>query len=155
MNDIQPITNALSLAKTPAQSKAVEAMASAAKAYAKEQNDYEMLVQAMHLWVMARRKTTELIMPSIQHGGNFQGHGVVTLNDFGLTKMQWNRRCKELEISEADIETYFDDCIAKAWEPSLFGLHLWKERGGSVNSQMEKHETCTCPTCGQEHRKAK
>ena len=96
-------------AKTPEQSKEVEAFASAAKAWAKEQGNYEMLVNSMHLWIMARRKTTELIKPNIQQGGsgsNQYGSKVdndVKLVDFGFSYKQWNRRCKELEISEDEI----------------------------------------------------
>ncbi len=153
---ISKAQQALNEAKTPAQSKAVEAMASAARAWAKEQSNYEMLIAAAHVWIMARRKTTELIQPNINHGGNFQGNNVVTLNDYGFTKMQWNRRVRELAISEEDITAYFDDCIAKAWEPTLFGLHLWKDRispSDPTGDDDPEPERCTCPTCGQMHRR--
>ncbi len=109
---------ALANASTPKETKQVEGMAQAAKAWAKEQNDYEMFVAAAHIYIMARRKTTELILPEITHGGNH----IVTLNDYGFTKMQWHRRIKELEFTTTEIDSYFDECIAKKWELSLFGL---------------------------------
>lgn len=127
MNNITPVTQAQQAymqIKTPAQSKAVESMAAAAKAWAKEQNDYEMFVAAAHVYIMARRKTTELIRPDIKHGGDWQGNNIVTLDDYGFTKMQWHRRVKELELPQEKIDEYFDECIAKRWEPTLFGL--WK-----------------------------
>ena len=82
----------LQQATRPEQTMPIEAVAAAAKAWAKEQGDYAMLVNAMHLWIMARRKTTELIKPDVTHGGNNQGNKDVTLMDYGFTKMQWHRR---------------------------------------------------------------
>ena len=151
-----PNQNMLDKATKPEQSKAVEAVASAAKAWAKEQGDYEMLVNAMHLWIMARRKTTELIKPSIKQGPTKRhNNDVISLADYGFTAMQWHRRCKELEVSEDEIAAYFDDCIAKAWEPTLFGLHLWKDNGGvaHVSHNSGENEWYTpaeyCPACGR------
>jgi uncharacterized C2H2 Zn-finger protein len=143
----------LATATNPQQTKAVEAVAKAAQAWAKEQNDYETYIAATHLYIMSRRRTTELIQPYIQHGGNFQGNQAVTLNDFGFTKMQWNRRVKELNLSQNEIEGYFDECIAKKWEPSLFGL--WKYGNEQPSDEVTREQFCTCPTCGQSHRSAK
>lgn len=56
---IQPIgriRKALVEAKTPEESKAVEAMAAAAQAWAKEQKDYELLVASTHAYICARRQ---------------------------------------------------------------------------------------------------
>jgi len=64
--------------------------------------------------------------------------------------MQWYRRTKELELSQADIDEYFDECIAKRWEPSLFGLWKYKEPSGNDNPEPER---CKCPNCGNEHRR--
>jgi len=129
--DITPVSQAqqaLLNATTPRQSKAVESMASAAKAWAKEQNDYEMFVAAAHIYIMARRKTTELMQPDILHGStDGYGNRDVTLADYGFTKMQWHRRVKELSIPPSEIDEYFDQCIAMRWEPTLFGLWKWKE----------------------------
>jgi len=52
---------------------------------------------------MARRKTTKLIEPYITHGDHGlqsdRGNNVVTLANFGFTKMQWSRRTQELSGS--------------------------------------------------------
>lgn len=122
------IGRALLSADTPKKSKAVETMAATAKAYAKEQGDYKNYVDASYIYILARRNTTELIVPEIQHGGNgtnqymSKGNNNVTLADFGFTKMQWNRRTNELKIALDEIDAYFDECIAKGWEPSVYGL---------------------------------
>src|SRR3990167_10841768 len=84
---------ALIAAKTPKESKDVEALAAAAKAWAKEQGYYEGVVDASRIHILARRNTTELIMPIIEHGGDHksndwnQGNNSVTLIDYGFTKM--------------------------------------------------------------------
>jgi len=130
-NAITPLTKiqqALARATTPEQSRDVEAMAAAAKAWAKEQGDYELVVEAERIYILARRKTTELIQPNITHGGDHtsdgweQGNIDVTLLDYGFTKMQWERRKKELEVEPDDINSYLDDCIEKQIEPTVFGL---------------------------------
>jgi hypothetical protein len=36
--------------------------------------------------------------------------------------MQWNRRVQELQVKADEVDAYFDECIAKKWEPSLFGM---------------------------------
>jgi len=84
---------------------------------------------------MARRKTTQLVDPYIEHGDHGKnqyerGDNVVTsqLADFGFTKKQWNRRTQELKVTEDEITAYFDECIALGWHPSLFGL--WKFKNG-------------------------
>ncbi len=131
---------ALLAATTPQETKSVEIVAAAAKAWAHEQSDYETFVKAAHLYIMARRKTTELIAPHISVGR--KGNNAVTiLEDYGFTKMQWHRRVKELEIEPTAIDEYFDDCIARHWEPSLFGL---LKHGNSSASREPKK----CPNCG-------
>jgi ParB family chromosome partitioning protein len=132
MKSLTPITKAaqaLADAKTPDQSKKVEAMAAAARAWAKEQNDYELVVEAGTIYIKARRKTTNLIEPTIIHGGDHksenwdQGNDAVTLiADYGFTKMQWSRRKEELKVTDEDIDDYIDDCIEKHIEPTVFGL---------------------------------
>src|SRR5688500_11908475 len=117
ITDIVPVSKIgqmLVTATKPAETKAIESMAQAAKAYAKEQGDYEGVVRAVRVYMLARMKTTELIQPYVQRGGNFQGDNVVTLKDFSLTKKQWNRRTKELKVKDR-IDEYFDECIANGW----------------------------------------
>jgi hypothetical protein len=140
----------LEIVSDPRESRGIEIASKAAQAWAKEQNDYETYIAATHLYIMSRRKTTELIQPHIQHGGNFQGNGVVTLSDYGFTKMQWNRRVKDLALSQDEIDEYFDECIAKKWEPSLFGLWKYNEPPAETNQV-----NCVCPKCGREHKSAK
>ena len=111
----------------------VEAMAAAAYAWAKERRDYDALVLAEHVYIMARRKTTELIEPYIARGGSgsnqheSKGNEYMTLADYGFTKMQWYRRVRELEVPPERVDEYFDECIAKGWEPSLFGMLKYKQ----------------------------
>jgi hypothetical protein len=141
MNDLQSVNataQRLATITDPKETKQIEAAAIAARAWAKEQQDYETFIAATHLYIMSRRRTTELIQPFIQHGGNFQGHGLVTLNDYGFTKQQWNVRCKELKLSQSEIDGYFDECIAKQWNPSLYGLMRY-------TAEDESHPVCTCP----------
>lgn len=127
--EISQAEQALQRAATPEQSKAVESMAAAAKAWAKEQGDFEMVVAAARIYILARRKTTELSMPfAPEHGGDrrstqFQVDNDVDLKlEFGFTQKQWERRVKELEITEDDIDNYFDECIEMHVEPTAFGL---------------------------------
>lgn len=131
---------ALQFATTPRQTKRVEAMSAAAMAWAKEQDYYDLFVRASKVYILSRRKTTELVRPSIQHGGNFQGDGVVTLSDFGFTRKQWSRRCAELEIPDEKINKYFDECIAWRWEPTPFGLARFVDapsEGGYGKTELE------------------
>jgi N6-adenosine-specific RNA methylase IME4 len=133
MGEITPtseIERRLASAKTPQETYKIEAEAAAAKAWAKEQNDYETLVKAALVYILAKRKTTELIEPEINQGGDkganqyaqWQGNNVVTLADYGFTKMQWARRRKLLDASLDDINTYIDECIEMSIEPTTTGL---------------------------------
>lgn len=131
VKDIVPVSRMHQKLKTetsPVETKHIEEEAAAEKAYAKERGDYEGFVRAAYVYVMARRRTTELVQPEILHGSvDGYGNHIVTLADFGFTKMQWNRRVKELEIPLETINAYFDECIALGWHPSLFGLWKFKE----------------------------
>lgn len=121
---ISGIEQRLAIATRPQETREIETLATAAKAWAKEQGDYEMLVQAVRVYILARRKTTELIQPGIRQGQyGREGNDTVTfLSDYGFTKQQWNRRTKELGVSIDEIDAYFDECIASLWEPTLYGL---------------------------------
>ncbi len=127
-----PLLGRLAKCETPKESKEVEVLASAARAWAKEKDDYEGFVQAEYVYVLARRKTTELIAPYVKRGGDgsnqyeSKGNTDVTLADLNFTKMQWNRRVKELEIPLTEVDSYFDDCLSKRWHPSLAGLLSFK-----------------------------
>lgn len=147
-----PALNAIAKAKTPAESKKYESVSAAAIAWAKEERNYEGLVKATLAYIMARRKTTELLKPFIQHGGNRQGNIAVTLpptlmEKTGFTKMQWHRRVRELEVDVEDIEGYFDECTSNGWNPSLAGL-LKYAAGGDKPKPTVSHDPVTCPNCG-------
>jgi phage N-6-adenine-methyltransferase len=148
--EITPITKAelaLQNANTPKESHEVEALAAAAKAWAKEQNDYEGVVEASRIYILARRKTTELVEPNIYHGPHRwddRSNDAVTstLIDYGFTRMQWQRRKKELEISLDEIDDYIDDCIEKQVEPTKAGL-LRYVLGPHVSFNSEENEWYT------------
>jgi len=102
----------LAVASTPQETKELTAISRAAIAYYKERDDYEGMVKATEAYYLSRRKTTELIL----------GNGDVTYADFKITKMQWHRRMKELKIELEQATAYFDECIAKGWNPSIAGV---------------------------------
>ena len=125
---ISPIAKAeraLAEARTPAESKVVESLAAAAKAWAREQKDFGGVIAAARIYILARRKTTELILPGIKHGGHNKkqpDNDVRLLEDYGLTDKQWSRRTKELDVTTDDLEAYIDDCVQLGVEPTVFGL---------------------------------
>ena len=142
----------LSKVTKPKQSRKIESTAAAAQAWAKENDDYDGYLRATELYIRARRRTTELVKPYIQHGGNRKGQGnldVTLLADFGLTKMQWFRRVKELEIPEELIEEYFFQCREKYWNPSLASFIAFSKHGGSLPPSKSKDtHILLCPNCG-------
>lgn len=113
----------LALAKSPEESKEVEALAAAAIAWAKEQENYELIVDAWRAYVLARSKTTELILPDIKQGRpeNKPDNDVKFLSDYGFTYKQWERRRRELRAKEV-IDDYLDDCLTNFNEPTIHGL---------------------------------
>src|SRR5258706_16358218 len=150
MNTIVPISvieRRLAKAGTPQETKNIEEVSAATRAYAREQGDYELMVKATRIYLLARRKTTELILPDIKRGG---GNERVTLEDWGFTKMQWYRRMKELEIEQEKVNIYFDNCIAKGWNPSIAGIIKYAEGKQELDPQIEY---CICPHCRNEHRR--
>jgi phage N-6-adenine-methyltransferase len=127
MSAVSPVSRArqaLEQAVTPAQSKEVEAMAQAAKAWAKERGDYEMVVEAAEVYILARRKTTELIVPQIRQGqyGRENHPEVIFLSDFNLTVRQWERRRAELAVPVEMVPAYISDCIENSATPTPTGL---------------------------------
>lgn len=101
---------------TREQSEHVEGISAAAIAYATETQNYEMVVNAWRVYVLARRRTTELCLQE------WEGNTDVTLTDIGFTKMQWHRRMQEWKLEMDKVNQYFDDCVAKGWNPSIAGL---------------------------------
>lgn len=127
------ILTAIQRAQTPEESHKLESVAQAARAYYKEQQDYESMTKAVEAYYLARRKTTELILPFIKPGRPNNGDGDVTiLADFGITKKQWSRRCHEYEINQEKANEYFDECISKGWNPSIAGVVKYSD--GKHNS---------------------
>ncbi len=143
ITQLSMVQQALAQASTPAESKKVEAMAAAAKAWAKEQGDYELEVEACETYIKARRKTTGLIEPNIIHGdhGLQNNRGIKddtsVLADFNLTKLQWQRRKKELEITDDELSEYIINCIEKQAEPTTFGLLHYCEKIHVSNNSGE------------------
>lgn len=117
--------DSLSVIQTQAEGRQVEAVSRAAIAYYREQRDYESVVKAWRLYVEARRRTTELCMQE------WQGHMDVTLSEMGFTKMQWHRRVKEYKLPVEQVDAYFDECIAKGWQPSIAGMLKVSGSGGN------------------------
>ena len=108
---------------TARQSKMIEAASAAAIAMAKELDDFDNVIAAARIYLLARRKTTELIEPNIHVGRPNNGDNDVTfLDDYGFTRKQWSRRKKELEVTEEDVDNYICECIEMHVEPTVFGL---------------------------------
>jgi hypothetical protein len=148
LNELTPITQAeqaLANASTPRESKQVEVIAATAKAWAKEQGDFENVIEAARIYILARRKTTELIEPNIKRGRPINGDDDVTiLEDYGFTKKQWERRRKEVEnITVDDIESYIDDCIEKHSEPTSYGLIRYMSDDPHVSFNTGENEWYT------------
>jgi hypothetical protein len=123
---------ALQVATTPQQSQNVEAVAAAAIAWAKEQEDYELAVNATRVYFLARRKTTELIEPNIRPPElgrpNMGNNNVTLLEDYGFTKMQWSRRTKELAIPQEVVDEYLDKCIEVYAVPTVGGMCAFSDK---------------------------
>ena len=113
---VPDIRTQLARAETPAQTRKIEAVSKSAIAYAEEQNDSELYMQAWQVYLMARRKTTELVKSEMD--GNMD----VTYNQYGFTKMQWSRRLKELAVEQAKLDEYFDKLTSQGWQPSIAGM---------------------------------
>lgn len=109
---LQP--DALLAISTPSEGQAVESMSAAAIAFYREQRDRENMIQAWRLYVLARRRTTELLQA--EHNMD------VTLAELGFTPMQWHRRKDELKVPPEKVDEYFDVVVAKGWNPSIAGM---------------------------------
>lgn len=129
-DEITPLSKAeqaLARATTPQQSKEVEAMAAAARAWANEQENYELVIDAFRIYFLARCKTTELIAPNIRQGGDHKSENWdqsdidVTLINYGFTPKQFSRRKKELARRKL-LDAYIDDCIINTAYPSIKGI---------------------------------
>ena len=101
----------LANAQTPRETHEIEASASAEKAYYHERGMYEESMAFWKLYLMARRKTTQLIKD-----------GNMDVTQVGWSKMQWSRRVRELDVSQDQLDEYFDELIANDWHPSINGM---------------------------------
>ena len=132
-------------ATDPSKTYKLEADMKAAQAWAKEQQNYEMVIEAGRLYLLAKRKTTELIAPGIRDpnmGRPNKGNEIVTLSDFGFDKMEWSRRKKLIELTEDFIDDYIDDCINKQIEPTFYGyLGFIKTSEREAISDFEEPDT--------------
>lgn len=134
----------------PAESFQAEAAWKANASWAKESNDYVLLLNYFKLWILQRRRTTELVQAVLPGPGAFYGNqflegnnGVTKLVDFGFTKMQWHRRVKELEVPGSVFESYLDECIEMTRQPTLYGLLRFS---GSSPVVIPKGKV-ECPRC--------
>ncbi len=125
---ITPVSRAeqaLMQASTPQETREVEAMAAAAKAWAKEQGDLELTFGAACIYILARCKTTELILPTIRSQGDGRpskhNSDVILIGDYGFKPMQWQRRKSELNAIKR-FDSYQDDCVEKGIYPTPHGL---------------------------------
>ena len=121
-NDVQSYTD-------PADSFQAEAVFKANSAFSKEQNDYEQMLIWFQAWVLQRRHTTSLVRSMLPGPGAYYGNqfgpgdeNVTRLADFGFSKMQFFRRCKELEVDPDVFYSYLDECIEQTKQPSLYGM---------------------------------
>ena len=109
----------LAEAETPEETRKVEALTAgimeSAKALRDEQESYETYMKAWRVYIFSIRKTTELLT-----AGNMQ----VTYGDYGWNKQEWHRRMKLLNMEVAQIDTYFDDVIAKGGQPAKNHLYM-------------------------------
>ena len=116
----------LAEARTPKESFLVEAKSAGNLAYAKEQRDYEKAFGYALTWIKAQCKTTELIGPTITkfHGNRHVGpnDSVRSLDEYGFTWMQWNRRSQVLDAFRKLGDKYTDDCVVKGVLPTPYGL---------------------------------
>ena len=106
---------ALASATTPAKSKHAEVVSKTAMAYYDEQANYEGYMQAWRVYLLARRKTTELVQAQLAANTR-----VTDIPAF--TPMQWSRRLKELAIEQERIDKYFDELVQNGWQPSINGM---------------------------------
>lgn len=139
---VSALQSRLAAATRPEETQQVEVFAAVARQYAHETHNYEMLVEAVRLYYDARRKTYELIEPYITHGGDPTSHAR-TLADFSITRQEWNRRQKEYAVAVEQVNAYFDDCIARKWNPSIAGVLSYAagkvERNESPQARDERH----------------
>ena len=141
---------ALANATSPKESRAIESTAAAVKAWAKEQGDFEGVVRAFRIFILARRKTTELISEHIAGAGrpkqldnnNFVPEDKI-LESYGITPKQWVGRRKELEVPTTDIDNYTDKCLDEHTEPTISGLLRYSLGSGDLHISDDSYEWYT------------
>lgn len=94
----------------------LEAMGKAAQVYAIEKGADDLAVRASIFVLKARRKATALINNEpLREPGNPNWmdycNNVVTIADFGLTRMDWQRRKEELSVPEEKFNAFCDERI--------------------------------------------
>jgi hypothetical protein len=150
-DNFQRLLTELTETVSPKKAKKIEATGAAGIAYAKEIEDYQGMLNATYLFIKARRRFTELLQPLIQHGGhNKQGSNVATLESFNMTRFEWNRRVKELDVPAEVIEAYFFEVSENNWNPSVAGLMNYFRGGGQFRHTPRESTPVTCPNCGHE-----
>ena len=129
---------AIEVASTPEESQAVERIAAAGIAFFRKQEEEGLgnLLKAWEVFFRARRKTTELIAPTVRQGQHGrEGDTYVTfLADYGLDKKQWSRRTREAGIEWQTVLNYLDGCGANEIDPSIAGLLKFSSGAGFYQS---------------------
>jgi DNA modification methylase len=130
---INEIEQQIAIAKDPKVTFKIEGVSKAQQALAKEQRDYEKVIEWGRIYILAKRKTTELIEPEIYHGPHRwddrdapEGDSIPTIADYGFTDKQWRIRKKLLETIEDDVDNYIDYCKSEQQEPTTGGFISWK-----------------------------
>jgi hypothetical protein len=114
---------AIIAATRPEQTMLMEDVTLAYAQLAEERGMYDVANEKWREYLLARRRTVELIRPTIKMGGRnrftaaekVEGNQAVTLYsltlaDYGLTQMQWSRRLTEYRVPEDLANVYLDNC---------------------------------------------
>lgn len=142
------LENRLAQASTPEETRQVEIEAQLAKVWAKEHQDYHMQIAATKLHILSRRKTTALIAPHIRPGPKGRNMGTFSnLEDFSMTKSEWNRREQEAKLTDEQVDEYFDDVMGSGKYASIYGMLKYF----SAKDDVYKATPCFCPKCGKGH----
>jgi len=144
LQEISEIERQIAIATDPKVTFKIEGVSKAQQALASEQRDYEKVIEYGRIYLLAKRKTTELIEPNISqyHGNRFIGSDdIVTsykLSDYGFDKKEWSRRTKLLDFPADYIDEFIDDCVGKNKEPTFYGyLNFIKKYTQPIDDDAE------------------